>query len=312
MAVKRTTQQAENYRELNRQLVSRLPQAVTTDLTSTSITYLHCLKVSRVLRSEPRLHALLDCSPAEYGAIQPILQHLLAMTYRGDLTIEEGQRTSSELETHWRQGVECVLSLHGVLDQETRDALDDLALFFERESRVMAPTGRPSPAEVAALLRLRSADLRIVLRVACKLLGRPVSEDFMQLVEGMQVLAEISDDLRSYEQDVREGSFNTLRLYAQLFPVSQAASELNRTRERYVEQTVNSLQQATRPSIIRFQRFLTAPAASSHWNYAPRVLLARRARNLLRQSWLWEDIPQPIEEERWWVDEPSTPRSRLR
>ncbi|MBD2730144.1 hypothetical protein H6G96_28450 [Nostoc sp. FACHB-892] len=66
------------------------------------------------------------------------------------------------------------------------------------------------------------------------------------------ILEEIRDNLQSYEKDVAENSFNTLRLDVQLYGKEQAANKLREIRLRLIRNGLDSLASLDKLTITQF------------------------------------------------------------
>ncbi|WP_445634084.1 hypothetical protein NSTC745_05835 [Nostoc sp. DSM 114161] len=241
------TRQAYMYEKIFSQLYSP-------ERDKTTISYYEVLKSARALLKCDRLLQLIGSyTEREYKIIYPLLLHLEAYIYNGDLKCEEQQNKGNlYTETLWRKNVENLLNRYQIYDLEIQNELDNLEKYFIQESEIMLGEVEINEQNFLNITYMRSSDIYFLLRVGYKLKGIPYNEDFFNILKPMMVIEEIRDDLESYEKDVAENSFNSLRIYVQLYGKEQAAQELRKLRKQMIYCSINNLAKANKRAVVEF------------------------------------------------------------
>lgn len=220
----------------------------------TRVSYYHSLKAARVLLKCNQLLRSIGYTEAEFLIIYPLLLHLEACVYCGDLEYESQQNKGfSFTVTTWKKNIETMLNSYELYDEKIEGELDNLEKYFVQESEIILK--QVEIIDESLLLNLfyiRSSDIYMLLRLVYKLKDIPYNESFFKLFKPWLVLEEIRDDLQSYEKDVAENSFNTLRLYVQLYGKEQAANKLREMRLRLIHNGLDSLASLDKLTITQF------------------------------------------------------------
>jgi hypothetical protein len=244
----------------------------------------------------PLLPAL-GCTEAELRALYLILLPVNAIIYRGDQECEERYRLDCPTPAStWKAGVEQVLAIHGVDDAGIRAELSSLQRFALEESQIMRGELELDEARFTDVCSRRSSDIRLLVRLACHLMDIP-ADGLLRVMRPLLVWEEIRDDLGSYEDDVRENSFNALRTFVWMYGPDEAPRRLADLMRRLIEQSVEELASADRTDLVRVWR-MAVGAPGPPARLAPRALLLRRTRERLRSYDEQTTIPTVVADPR--------------
>lgn len=276
------------------------------DWQKTTISYYQALKAARVLLKCDHLLRMIGYTETEFKIIYPLLLHLEAYVYSGDLKYEEHQSQGTlYTENTWKKNIETLLKIYEIYDWEIQSELDNLEKYFLQESRLLLGEIEINEQVILDIFYIRSSDIYMLLRVVHKLKDIPYNEDLFKLLKPLLVIEEIRDDLESYEKDVAGNSFNTLRLYVQLYGKLQAAQKLREMRCRIIHNAIDNLAKADKRSIVQFwiavlKIDLGIPFIfHSILNLVPGSLLVYCAKLLLiNDDKYYGAIPQAIDEPR--------------
>jgi hypothetical protein len=194
------------------------------DWQHTAITFPHQLKATNIADSAVDLVIRAGCPPRAAACARPALLHVEAIVYRADLSYEDHQRHTGPPDTTWRAGITTILDAYGLThDSNLTGELDTLAAYFDLETRIMRGQEPLTDDLIHTTCYQRSSHIRFLLRLAHHLTSLPPHEEFLGLAAHVFARDEITADRVSYEDDVADDSFNTLRLHATLHGPRAAA-----------------------------------------------------------------------------------------
>ncbi|MET9290768.1 hypothetical protein [Streptomyces sp. NPDC003077] len=219
----------------------------------TAITFQHQLKATPITDTTVDLIVRLGCPPAAANCVRPALQHVEALVYRADLSYEDHQRHHTAPDTTWRQGIDAILDAYELTtDTALTGELDALDAYFDLETRIVRGLETLTDDLVHATCYQRSSHIRFLARLAHHLAGMPADEEFLRLAAHVFARDEITADRVTYESDLAEDSFNTVRLHAMLHGPQGAADAQRALCSRILGDLDTGLAQADRPTLLRF------------------------------------------------------------
>jgi hypothetical protein len=293
LTIPRRLVKAGREHDINGRILTALTSPGWYDENLTRVSYQDHLRAARSFMG-PLLPAL-GCSEAELRALYLILLPVNAVIYRGDRECEDRFRTGCPTPAvAWRFGVEEILTIHGLHSVGTRTELDNLERYALEESRIMRGDVELTEDLFRAVCYRRSSDIRLLVRLACQLLDRPV-EGFLRLMRPILAWEEVRDDLGSYERDVREDSFNTLRIFATLYGADRAHAEMVRYMESLIREALDEMARADRADVARVWAIaLRTPHRSAR--AVPRAILLRQAKRRVLTFTATTRLPEVIAE----------------
>lgn len=172
--------------------------------------------------------------------ITPLLLGVEYLVYRVDALAERNVAVDLDVERNhdydafhaYKRAFERVLRSVGAWNDEVAGRVEDGECFIRLENGATS-RGTVSRDEVIAMVELRPTDVRLLHAMIFALQGRPMDPAVRDLLWPVEVLADIANDLRHYDQDVGSGALNVYAAFVQLFGGSVAASELRREVDRY-------------------------------------------------------------------------------
>ncbi|RLC75502.1 MAG: hypothetical protein DRI61_14790 [Chloroflexi bacterium] len=160
----------------------------------------------------------------------PILCYVESLIYQSDYDVES-QKTSHS----WTKTKEIILSLlkeMGWYDPKVEEILNKGDVYWDLELR-MNRGERFTYEDLVKAMELRTTDFRILHAILHCLLNKPYDEELANLFFPMEVIADIEDDLRNYEKDVKNKSFNIYRMFIKYYGKEEAPKRLQRELEKY-------------------------------------------------------------------------------
>ncbi|MGI5351297.1 hypothetical protein ACQEU8_24435 [Streptomyces sp. CA-250714] len=191
---------------------------------------------------------------AEMELYRPVIQYVETMVRIADAETEAAQHDGPEntTPTGWRAGIEDILSHYGLRDSPAMDELNRMAAWADLEISLMTGTVLPTTDAVRASCYERCSDITLLLAVAHQLAGLTLGTPLARLLRHVFANAEILDDLRSYDKDVREGAFNTYQSLVWMYGTEQAADRLRCVRGRILRDLLTDLRSADTATLLRF------------------------------------------------------------
>lgn len=270
----------------------------------TVVSYRHQIKATRTLLRIDHILRLAGFTRAEFRLVLPLLHHIESVVYRADLLYEAVQQEGRvHVPGSWTEEVTRLLEDHGAANEQVRTEMARLEEYFVQESRLLLSEETPREQDIIAVTALRSSDVRLLVRAAFALRGVPCDEHYLALLQPWLAINEIRDDLNSYEADVKEGSFNTLREFIRVHGRDEAGSRLREAQRQLALETVESMRHAPSRSIARFWAAWAAADVAipvvAPWMFLalPRPVSRWVLRRLLQhpgKDWLFGKIPQEM------------------
>ncbi|MEU9287509.1 hypothetical protein AB0D57_23000 [Streptomyces sp. NPDC048275] len=250
----------------------------------TAITLLHHLKAIPIVLTCDDLLIRLGSPSRAVNVLRPALHHLEALVYRADLAFEHHQRGGPPPASTWRAGITAVMAAYGLADDPDLTAeLDTLDAYSLQETRIIQGTEPVDTDALHATCYSRSSHIRLLLRFGLHLADLPVNEEFLHLARHVFARDEVVADCVSFEDDVADDSFNTLRLQVRLHGVDGAAEAQEALYARILRDLDADLAQARRTALLAFANaFLPRPLAGKANRYrpTPRIPAVRRLQPL--------------------------------
>jgi hypothetical protein len=203
---------------------------------------------------------LIDLSVSRYLDMHHVLLWVEAVVYDMDRIVERGQR---EAGGKWSVDQEMavltsVLEQQGLLTPAAQAQLSNFVRYFEQETALLQEEGSLTLERVREAWRLRSSDLRLLASLTAHMAGIADWHVSHQALKGcldcIWQCAEVVSDAPDYEEDLKNGSFNTLHLFVRLHGREQARrlllEELDGIRAR-LESTAAALAPQQRELVMR-------------------------------------------------------------
>ncbi|GHA74827.1 hypothetical protein ACIQRS_00950 [Streptomyces termitum] len=187
-----------------------------------------------------RLYYVVDEVPrGQRLRLTPVLLAVEYLVYRVDSLAErntevdlDAERTSDYEAFHtYKRAFEKVLRRVGAWNEDVAFLVDEAERFIRLENATTS-RGTLTRGDFLALVELRPTDVRLLRAMTFALRGRPMPPETRDLLWPVEVLADIANDLRHYEQDVALGTLNVYAAFVRLYG-DTAAAELRREVDRY-------------------------------------------------------------------------------
>ncbi|CAL9506801.1 hypothetical protein [Streptomyces sp. enrichment culture] len=171
--------------------------------------------------------------------LTPLLLGVEYLVYRVDSLAErnaavdlDAVRNSDYDAFHtYKRAFEKVLRALGAWSEDVAFQVEEAERFVRLENATTS-RGTVTREDALALAELRPTDVRLLRAMTFALRGRPMDPAARDLLWPVEVLADIANDLRHYEQDVSSGTLNVYAVFVDLFG-DAAAGELRREVDRY-------------------------------------------------------------------------------
>lgn len=184
--------------------------------------------------------------------LAPVMFHIEALVYRGDIEYENAQTEGTAVDPQWRDGIEEILRAYNLHEPGITSALAELDEYFQLESDILA--GR-TPLRGDLIHRscyLRCSGATLLLRIGFSLAGIRAGEQFFTLVRHLSAHDEISTDLPSYAEDLSEGLFNVYRLSTWMYGPETAKHHLRRQGDELLRALRRDISRADRDTLVLF------------------------------------------------------------
>lgn len=246
----------------------------------------------------------IGCTPAEAKLVEPLVLHFYSLVYQGDIIYEAAQQAgSSRVTDHsWKTRMQELLKNHNLYDSRIQAGVDNLERYYVMEGQLLLGELPLTEEVIEEISFLRSSDLHVMIRVMDRLKGRTPNEQFYQLLKAPMALFDIGDDFDSYERDIADASYNSLRLYVALYGVEQAREKLQALRERIWARGLALFGEVGKPALVRYLTStplvnLNLPVVPELLGTLPRAVLAKLAVSAYKLEGNGaEVIPEPIAE----------------
>jgi hypothetical protein len=160
--------------------------------------------------------------------LSPVMFHVEALVYRGDIEYETAQRDGSAADPQWREGIEEILRAYRLDDPAMLAAVAELDDYFLLESSILEGRTPLRDELIHRTCYSRCSGATLLLRFGCRLAGIQPDERLFTLVRHLSAHDEISTDLPSYGEDLSEGLFNVYRLSTWIHGPQAAKHHLER------------------------------------------------------------------------------------
>lgn len=184
----------------------------------------------------------------------PLLGFVEAMVYETDQQIESGQSNEKEYTadapiTRMKHIVVELLHELDLYDPLIEKELEQGEAYYHLENTMMHDKVITHENIIQAVER-RTFDMRVLHRIFFRLLHKPYDEGLLSLIFPVEVIADIEDDLEQYQDDVKDNSFNTYRVFVKLYG-KDAPKKLEAELKRYEDMMMQGL--AKLPWLQRFR-----------------------------------------------------------
>lgn len=248
-------------------------------------------KAGRVLSKFAVLLRMIDYEEEELKFVFPLLCYLEGCVYSADLDIERQQREGAAFAggQRWRESITGILKAHDLYDPRIDEELDQLVEYWRLESQLVRGESMDEETVLRAFY-MRFNDLALLLRVGFRMKEMPDDEVFLRAIRPLIVLEEFRDDLESYEEDIKNNSFNILRLLTRLHGKDAAKAKLRELQERMLVEGGEGLRTTKKRYVVRYYAHgladLGIPYEASYLFYLlPKSLLIRMFEALTRLDW---------------------------
>ncbi|MEV3933568.1 hypothetical protein [Streptomyces sp. NPDC049944] len=266
---------------------------------STRISYRHQVKAIPAASIAITIMRHLGAPALQMLYVQPVLHHLEALVYRGDLESEHNQLTGRlHCDTSWRTGAEQILHASGLADSATLSTLDELQNYFTRETAVMIARKPVDDDTIRDLCYQRASHFRLLLRAWHLALERPYDEAFFRIARHACARFEIVQDLHTYSDDLADDSFNLLRLEVWQHGTANARAHLDKLHRNIVRQLRQELAEAPRSTLLAAIRCFLIGHPGRNLTLIPTPLLRRYAYHRLDHALAVteREAPTPVAE----------------
>ncbi|MGW5071423.1 hypothetical protein ACWEQJ_36240 [Streptomyces cyaneofuscatus] len=231
----------------------------------------YVLRMYYVVDEVPRLDRL---------RLTPLLLGVEYLVYRVDSLAERNATVDLDAVRNddyeafhtYKKAFEKVLRALGAWNGDVAFLVDEAERFVRLENGATS-RGTVTRGDVLAMVELRPTDVRLLRAMAFALRGRPMEPATRDLLWPVEVLADLANDLRHYEQDVAAGTLNVYAAFVELYG-DAAATELRREADRYESmflERLSALPPERRARIAEVCRPRYAAALEPY----PRVVTAR-------------------------------------
>ncbi len=183
----------------------------------------------------------------EFLNCHPVLSFIAAVIHQTDDEIEGRQKyvTAEAVAAASMQARELILHVLkevGATDQAIACEIERGGYYLQQETALVGSTNFTLTALREALL-LRSSDLRLLHRVSLHLLHRLPDPRLFDLIQPLEVMAEMRDDLYQYHDDIARGTFNTYVLLERKYG-AEAPLRLQQERDHFEDVFLERMQEA--------------------------------------------------------------------
>ncbi|MDN3294087.1 hypothetical protein QWM81_08505 [Streptomyces ficellus] len=254
------------------------------------------IKGAKVYRSLAPAFRALGYDDADRVLVAPLFHHLWAVVYEADWAYEAHQLAGAQKPgRQWLQQFRLVLEGLELFDGTVHDRLEELADYFELETRLLASADTFDKDDLARAVRLRCSDLKAFLGVAAALTGRPWARELSTLLSPLMSFIDLEDDLRSTGEDAADGSFNTYNFAVRRWGESEGRSWLDEMGSTLMYETVGALSQVS-PRTLQAMRVVLGRPGSDLAARRLRLEANRPRRMVLSglQRTLLDGTPRPF------------------
>jgi hypothetical protein len=186
------------------------------------VSYWGMYKSARVLEAITQYYfPLHELSPQDFFTYYPVLGFVESLIYQADETIEENQTDKQLLSgiSPWTKAKKVIMSFlkeqkldHLLIEKE----LNNLGEYYQIESQLMQ--GQYFTHEnIVKAAELRSSDARALHAILWRMTNKPFNGTLFEMIWPLEVLADMEDDVHSYQKDIDEEHYNTYRMFVKLY-----------------------------------------------------------------------------------------------
>jgi hypothetical protein len=180
----------------------------------------------------------------DFFAYYPILGFVEAMVYETDVLVEAGQADNAayagETPVTRMKNIDLeLLKSLDLYDPMIEKELENGERYYRLENKMMHDKVVTHEIVIEAA-EYRTFDLRVLHTILLKLLKKPYDEKLFQLIHPVEVIADIEDDLKQYQDDVKDNSYNTYRMFVKLYG-KEARQRLQKEIKRYEDMMFQGL-----------------------------------------------------------------------
>jgi hypothetical protein len=201
-----------------------------------------CMRV--LARAGVRRHVL--------DVLSPVLFHIEALVYLGDLEYESAQTKGTAVDPRWREGIEEILRAYELDEPGIVSALDELGDYFRLESSILDGRTPLNSELIPRSCYSRCSGVNLLLRIGFRLAGIQPDERLFWLLRQLSAHDEISTDLSSYAEDLGEGQFNVYRLAIWIYGPQAAGHALKRHGDDMLRALRRDVARTDRATLISF------------------------------------------------------------
>lgn len=250
----------------------------------TAIDLRHQLKGSRAAVWCMRILARAGIQQHVLDVLSPVLFHIEALVYRGDIEYETAQHDGTTADPQWREGIEEILRAYEIDDPPILASLAELDDYFRLESSILAGAVPLVGDLIQRSCYSRCSGALLLLRIGCRLAALEPDEQFFGLVRHLSAHDEISTDLPSYAEDLDEGMFNVYRLSTWIYGPQAAKQELQREGDSMIRALRADIAHTDRASLSLFASVIppVVPVSPRLPSIVPKILSRRLLAGLIQ------------------------------
>jgi hypothetical protein len=209
-------------------------------------------------------------SEREFFTYYPVLTFVESVIYQADEKIEESQINKSFLYgiNYWVKTKNLIINFlkernleHPLIEKY----LDDLEEYYHLENRLMSEE-TVTYTDIIKAAELRTSDLRTLHAILFRMTNKPYNRNAFNVMWTLEVLADLEDDIKQYESDVKKDNYNTYRMLVKLYG-EKALNYLQAELERYnnllqerIAQSPENEQKMYLEILSRYKKELSAKA----------------------------------------------------
>lgn len=151
----------------------------------------------------------------DFFPLFPILVYAEATIYQIDEENEANIYQQDFVSPHW-QHLETILREKNLLDSQIEQEFKNALTYYALERKMCS--GKPFTLEELKLAhRHKAYDYRVLHRLLYRLRNKPYDEAVIMAFTMGEMMADVEEDLRQYEDEVKKNSFNVYRMFVKLY-----------------------------------------------------------------------------------------------
>lgn len=185
----------------------------------------------------------------DFFKFSAILIYTEATIYQIDEEYEENIETENFTSRHMQILFE-ILDLKGLLDDKIREEFANGVKYYHLERR-LCNTFDYAYEDIVQANKYKCYDFRVLHRLLCRLTGKSYEENLLDAIWYGEMLVDVEDDIRQYEDDVRKNVYNTYRMLVKLY-----GPEGKQRLEEYIEYLNGKIQEGMAQAPEEYQALL--------------------------------------------------------